>query len=279
MNQPASPAPSRILFVAAPGAARETTRALLAQAGHLVVEASSLGEAQRELSVAPERIEALSAGADDSIDRSCGGPELLARVRALLRQKSAHDRVRLARGELERLVTTDTLTGLYNRRGLLERLKIEIERYHRHRQPFALAMLDLDSFKPINDEHGHLFGDLVLRAIGERMLRSVRTLDTAARFGGDEFALILPQTDAAGAQRVCERILRAVSALEISHGGVSVRATMSLGLAFLPSEGIATAEELLDAADIALYRAKRAGRNRVALSAAWPAASAKPASA
>jgi len=216
------------------------------------------------------RVEALSAGADESITRPCAAAELLARARALLRLKATHDRIRLVQRDLERLVASDPLTGLHNRRSLLERLKQELERYSRYRQPLGLAMLDLDGFKPINDEHGHLFGDQVLRAVGETIMRSVRTLDVAARYGGDEFALIMPQTDAQGALRVCERLLRNVAALDVVHGQKSARISMSLGLAFYPGDGVASVEDLLRAADEALYRAKRAGRNRVCAVSAVP---------
>jgi two-component system cell cycle response regulator len=210
-----------------------------------------------------ERVEALSAGADESVSRPCAPDELLARVRALLRLKATHDRIRLVQRDLERLVASDPLTGLHNRRSLLDRLKQETERYARYRQPLALAMLDLDAFKPINDTYGHLFGDHVLRQVAETISHSVRTLDVAARYGGDEFAVILPQTEAQGALRVCERLLRNVSSLEVTQGKISVRVSLSLGLALYPGEGIASVEDLLRAADDALYRAKRSGRNRV----------------
>jgi two-component system cell cycle response regulator len=210
-----------------------------------------------------ERVEALSAGADESVSRPCAPDELLARVRALLRLKATHDRIRLVQRDLERLVASDPLTGLHNRRALLDRLKQETERYARYRQPLALAMLDLDGFKPINDTYGHLFGDHALRQVAETISRSVRTLDVAARYGGDEFAVILPQTEAQGALRVCERLLRNVSSLEVTQGKISVRVSLSLGLALYPGEGVASVEDLLRAADDALYRAKRSGRNRV----------------
>lgn len=299
----ASAEPARILLVGAPGPARDGDRALFAQAGLAVFEADSLKEARRQRSIEPdlylvdralpdgdglellklvksdsdgfvpvmiatagdtvERVEALSAGADESVSRPCADAELLARARSLLRLKATHDRARMVQRDLERLVASDPLTGLHNRRALLDRLKQEIERFSRYRQPLALAMLDLDGFKPINDEYGHLFGDQVLRSVGETIMRSVRTLDVAARYGGDEFAVVLPQTEAAGALRVCERLLRGVAAMEIPAGKTIVRVSLSLGLALYPGDGIVTVEDLLRAADDALYRAKRSGRNRV----------------
>ena len=219
---------------------------------------------------AAERVAALQAGADESISRPCDPSELLARVRALLRLKSTHDRIRSVQLELQRLVISDPLTGLYNRRALLDRLTQEFERVERHGSTVALAMLDLDAFKAINDQHGHLFGDQVLRAVGEAILGSVRALDIPARFGGDEFAVVLPHTDPAGALRVCERLLKNISALEPRHGEASATITVSLGLAFVPSEGIDTPEDLLRLADDALYRAKRSGKNRICAVSAVP---------
>ena len=297
------PQAARILLVQADADARGRDRALFEGADLVVLEAGTLQEAVEQLTLLPdlvlvdrtlpdgdglallarlkenvdeflpvivsspnapiERVAALQAGADESISRPCDPAELLARARALLRLKSTHDRVRAVQQELQRMVVSDPLTGLFNRRALLDRLKQEFERVGRYRSPMALAMIDLDSFKPINDEHGHLFGDTVLRAVGEAILRSVRALDIPARYGGDEFAVVLPQTDAGGAIRVCERLLKNIAALEPRHGQVTARLTVSLGLAFFPAEGIEATEDLLRAADDALYRAKRGGRNRL----------------
>ncbi len=302
MSQAAN-APARVLLVAAPGPARDADASLLARAGLAVFEAGTLREARLLGAVDPglylidralpdgdglalladvkaeadhflpalvacgsdaaERVQALAAGADDAISRPFLSDELLARVQALLRLKTTHDRARAVQRDLERLVASDPLTGLHNRRALLDRLKQELERYSRYRMPLALAMLDLDGFKPINDEHGHLFGDHVLRSVADAILRSVRTLDVPARYGGDEFALILPQTDGPGALRVCERVLRNVAALEIVQGQTRAKISMSLGLGIYPGDGVVTVEDLLRSADEALYRAKRAGRNRV----------------
>ncbi|MBS2026067.1 MAG: diguanylate cyclase [Deltaproteobacteria bacterium] len=212
---------------------------------------------------APERVQMLQAGADEVVDRRVEPDELLARARALLRLKSTHDKVRAVQRDLERLVVSDPLTGLFNRRALLDRLKQEFGRYGRTKLPLALAMVDLDGFKPINDMHGHLVGDRMLRDVSEALLSSIRTIDIAARYGGDEFALVFPQTDAPGAVRVCERIIRNVGAVAVPVEHGVARVTCSVGVAFFPESGIQAPEDLLRTADDALYRAKRLGRNRL----------------
>jgi diguanylate cyclase (GGDEF)-like protein len=210
-----------------------------------------------------ERVRGLQLGADDYLGRPCDPSELLARARALLRVKLTHDKIRKLQQSLEQLVVSDPLTGLNNRRFLMDRLEQEMQRADRHRVPLAFAMLDLDQFKPINDQFGHVVGDKVLVAVGNAISRCVRACDVASRYGGDEFAIILPQTPAEGALRVCERMLRAVGDLELRDPtGTLVRVTASLGLASYPAEDLETPEDLVRSADAALYGAKRSGRNR-----------------
>jgi two-component system, cell cycle response regulator len=210
-----------------------------------------------------ERVRGLQLGADDYVSRPCDPAELLARVRALLRTKQTHDRIRKLQSTLEQMVVNDPLTGLHNRRYLMDRLLQEMQRSDRHGEPLALAMLDLDSFKPINDQYGHVLGDKVLRAVGNAIAKSIRVSDIAARYGGDEFGVILPQTPPEGAMRVCERLLRAISELILQdETGKSCRVTASLGLAYYPADDVETPEDLVHSADGALYGAKRSGKNR-----------------
>ncbi len=209
-----------------------------------------------------ERVRGLQLGADDYIPRPCDPAEFLARARALLRTKQTHDRIRKLQMTLEQMVVSDPLTGLHNRRYLMDRLVQEMQRSDRHGEPLAFAMIDLDGFKPINDQFGHVLGDKVLRAVGNAISKSIRVSDVAARYGGDEFGIILPQTPAEGAMRVCERLLRAISELVLQDEGRTCRVTASLGLAYYPADDVDTPEDLVHSADGALYGAKRSGKNR-----------------
>ena len=168
------------------------------------------------------------------------------------------DRLREKNEELEELSVTDELTGLFNRRHLMETLASEVRRSDRHHHPFALLIADIDRFKDYNDRNGHLAGDAVLTRVGAILRECLRTVDLAARYGGEEFVAILPETPVEDALDVAERI-RADIAAEPFAGG---RVTVSLGVAEFPVHGRAS-EPLLAAADAALYRAKREGRNRV----------------
>ena len=173
----------------------------------------------------------------------------------------------LNRERLRRAGMTDGLTGVHNRRYFDHRSLIEFSQAVRHRYPLACLFLDIDHFKAINDGHGHLGGDEVLRQIGGLILRSLRTGDLAARYGGEEFVVLLPRTDLAGACEVAERIrLTVQDAPFVTPDSGTVSATLSVGLAMLPT-GAKSFTELLGAADRALYDAKRAGRNRTVAAA------------
>jgi diguanylate cyclase (GGDEF)-like protein/putative nucleotidyltransferase with HDIG domain len=156
----------------------------------------------------------------------------------------------------------DELTGLYNRRHFEERLKEEIGRHSRHGDMFSIFLLDLDNFKTYNDMYGHPAGDIVLNQIGKTMKGSVRSVDQAFRYGGDEFVVILPQTGIDDARVVAERVRKQIAG-EMEAKGVAV--TCSIGLASYPSDGVIPGE-LVTVADTALYYAKRTGGNRVYLS-------------
>ncbi len=165
-------------------------------------------------------------------------------------------------GELSNQAETDSLTGLANRRMFDERLDEEIDRARRHGTHLALVLVDLDDFKQVNDRYGHQAGDEVLRGAAGVLGSSLRELDLAARFGGEEFALILPGTTRAGARRVAEQVREAFALVAVDGpDGKPIHATASFGVAEFPAcPGI---DALIAAADSALYAAKRAGKNRV----------------
>ncbi len=160
-----------------------------------------------------------------------------------------------------RLVFRDPLTGLNNRAALDLALEREVEQASRLGTPMSLLILDTDGFKEVNDTHGHIVGDRVLRAIADALAKTVRNTDAIHRYGGDEFVVTLPSADAQGALCVAERIRTTVESLRITQGNVHIMASVSVGLAeHRPGEGFA---ELFQRADQALYRAKELGRNRV----------------
>jgi diguanylate cyclase (GGDEF)-like protein len=165
--------------------------------------------------------------------------------------------------ELELLATTDELTGLHNRRSLLQRLKFETARAKRFRTPLSAVMIDLDCFKKINDDYGHAAGDQVLANVGRLLRESVRVIDIPGRYGGEELCVILPNTPIEGACKFAET-LRAKIESQLHYSGVRVvPVTASLGVGSFDHMEIADAESLLRQADGALYRAKNSGRNRV----------------
>ena len=158
--------------------------------------------------------------------------------------------------------TTDSLTGLANRRTLDEELVLEWRRADRVGDSLAFVLLDLDDFKQVNDTHGHQAGDAVLRAVGEVLLGGVRQVDLAGRYGGEEFALILPETDLPGALKLAERLRVALETTSVElPAGKTLQVTASFGVAL--KDELASADELVAVADEALYAAKRAGKNRV----------------
>jgi diguanylate cyclase (GGDEF)-like protein len=166
--------------------------------------------------------------------------------------------------EVYQLVTHDALTELVNRRHFGERCDAAIDRALERRAPLCLAIVDVDLFKPINDRHGHIAGDAVLRQIAGHLRRAARRGDLAARIGGEEFALLLPDTGLDEAAVLAEQLRTAVAADRFILDGQRQPVTISIGLAALQA-GRANRSALLRAADLALYRAKDGGRNRICL--------------
>jgi two-component system cell cycle response regulator len=157
----------------------------------------------------------------------------------------------------------DPLTKLFNKRYLLDRLDSELKFARRHETSLSLLLIDLDHFKQLNDEHGHLAGDAVLSTLANVLARAVRNEDVVARFGGEELAIVLRAIPIEPAIGLGERLRRLVEQTVTPHQGKQLRATVSIGVAGSPSTKVDTVDQLIEAADQALYRAKRDGRNRV----------------
>ena len=169
---------------------------------------------------------------------------------------------RRARDAAIRLSTIDNLTGLFNRTFFFAAVEREIARSSRSGRGFCLLMMDLDELKQINDRHGHFFGDRVLRGVGDVIRSGGRRIDTAARYGGDEFVVLLPETDPTGAYVLAEKIRIDVADLRVDVAGSLIQPSISIGVVSYPDDG-RTSDELMIAADSSMYRSKRAGKNRV----------------
>ena len=184
---------------------------------------------------------------------------LLPSVTLAVARSRMYDRVR----ELQHLATVDSLTGLYNRRHFRETLDLEVHRARRQQQHLAAMLLDADGFKAVNDTFGHQAGDALLKDIADALRHTVRVFDTCARVGGDEFAVLMPGTDASAATLTGERIRRTLNALSLPKGpdGTSPKLCVSIGVAVLQSSG--SGEDVLADADRALYQAKKQGGDRV----------------
>lgn len=210
------------------------------------------------------RVEGLKIGADDYVCKPFDEGELIARVEAMLRIKKLNDHVVKARAKLEQLSVHDDLTGLYNYRYLHTRLSEEFKRAERYHDPLACIVIDIDRLQSMNEEASRGFGDTVIKAVAEVIRRSVREVDVVARFGGDEFLVVLPSTHFAGSVTVAERIWREVADRAfMAELGRSMHATLSVGVALYPSRDIRTKDALLRGADSALHQAKRDGGNRI----------------
>ena len=158
--------------------------------------------------------------------------------------------------------STDSLTGMYNKRFILNELETQIKIVRRNQRVFSIVMLDIDDFKAINDSYGHLAGDEYLKKIALTISRSLREQDTASRFGGEEFLLLLPETMIDGACKLAERIRQKIEKMKLDFQGHSIKSTISAGVTQYGPE-ISDAESFIRSVDIALYRSKNEGKNRV----------------
>ena len=207
-----------------------------------------------------------AAGADDFLSKPVVLLELQIRIAAMLRIRRLTEQLDAANKRLGELAHTDQLTGLANRRRFEQLFASEHERARRHHRPLAVLTLDIDHFKAVNDTYGHAVGDEVLKAVARSVAKTLRQTDWIARTGGEEFVVLAPESNPAGAVALGERLRRRVEGLTIDSGGVQLAKTISIGVAAWDGSGPVTADALLSASDDALYQAKEKGRNRVVLS-------------
>jgi two-component system, cell cycle response regulator len=212
---------------------------------------------------------ALELGVNDYITRPIDPHEMTARVVTQMRRRRYNEKLRRSVRETIELAVTDGLTGLYNRRYLDNHMAVLTERAKARGRPLSICMVDLDRFKAINDVHGHDAGDDVLRELSRRIRETVRGIDLACRYGGEEFIVVMPDTEPVLAEAVAERLRAAIETRPFTLDGraTTLTVTASLGLSTLVSPSD-TAQALLRRADEALYTAKRTGRNKVVAYAA-----------
>ncbi|MEA2951525.1 MAG: two-component system, cell cycle response regulator [Alphaproteobacteria bacterium] len=213
-------------------------------------------------------VRGLEIGVNDFLLRPVDKNELLARVRTQIRKKRYTERLRDNVQLSIEMAITDPLTGLYNRRYMESHLGSLVEQAASRGKPLTVLILDIDYFKAINDTHGHDAGDDVLREFSVRIRKSIRGIDLACRYGGEEFVIVMPETDMAVATMVAERLRRRIATepFPIQQGSSELEVTISAGISSLGTDD--SAAKILKRADQALYRAKRDGRNRVVPDAA-----------
>ncbi|HEY5522372.1 MAG TPA: diguanylate cyclase [Desulfuromonadaceae bacterium] len=210
-----------------------------------------------------QKIKGLEHGASDYITKPFDHEELVARVKVHLKIKKLQDELRCSNELLLELSNTDHLTGLFNRRYMMEALDKEVQRSIRKGGTLSMIMLDIDHFKLVNDGFGHLQGDVVIQKVALQLQKELRSYDCAARYGGEEFVAILPDSSLKDAVFVADRIRLAVLGTRFNGPLANLSLTVSLGVACLSKEHSLTVDGFIKLADDALYRAKANGRNRV----------------
>ncbi len=205
----------------------------------------------------------LDLGATDFISSPFVPLEFLARVRTQLRVRDMQEELLETNQKLQNLVEIDDLTGLFNMRSLYQKLEFEIERSKRFSRPVTVVMIDMDRFKSVNDGHDHLFGSYILSEVGKIIRSCTRTVDIPARYGGDEFLIVLSETPLSGIEFFCERLRKRVEDYVFAQGKDAIKLTLSIGFSTLDHNENVQPKELVRRADMALYEAKRQGRNRV----------------
>lgn len=208
-------------------------------------------------------VRGLESGADDYLTKPLNGRELIARVSSGMRILKLEEQLTQAKKQMEVLAMHDGLTGVLNRRAIEEQAEAEFSIARRKERPLSIILLDIDHFKRVNDTHGHKMGDKVLQQVAGVLSESLRKYDRLGRWGGEEFLLILPDTDLQGAMIVAERLRIQTAETNIPlENSEPFSVQISLGIA-TTNENFQTLAKFIDAADQALYKAKQSGRNRV----------------
>jgi diguanylate cyclase (GGDEF)-like protein len=210
-----------------------------------------------------DKVLGLDLGADDYITKPFHPAELLARIRAAKRIVDLQKELMESNRRLELLSITDGLTKLHNHRHFQDELGRAFEESERYHRPLSLVIADLDFFKKVNDTYGHAVGDEVLKAVSAILQQSTRSTDLAARYGGEEFTLLLPETNLDDALAFAEKVREIIESTPVGTQAGPLKVTVSLGVATVPHSKIHSCKELIVAADKALYRAKKNGRNQV----------------
>ena len=233
---------------------------------------------------AEDAVSRMETGLVDILVRPLTVPSLRSRLKAMQQVKEIHDQMDTERlelqkkleeerklreqltsinEELKKLSTTDGLTGLANYRYMTNWLATEFEIAMRYKLPLSAVMIDIDNFKQLNDRHGHPFGDFVLKGVSAIILDKSRKADFAARYGGDEFMVVLPNTPGTPAANLAKRIHKAIEGHLFDDGQHNARVTASLGISTFPCDAVTSSQALIDLADRSLYAAKSRGRNRI----------------
>ena len=223
-----------------------------------------------------DKIEGLRMGADDYLIKPFDIAELIARVRTMSHLKGMYKELNILNKRLTQLSVHDPLTGAYNRRYLVERIESEIKRSIRAKSTISSMIIDLDDFKPLNDNYSHLFGDAILQQVAKFLKQNIRQTDVLARYGGDEFFIITPDTDKKGASVLANKLLKKLDKTEFKAEKAKVKLKMSIGISSFDGKSIkrkivsnqllkSASKGLMKKTDKALYEAKKKGRNRLSV--------------
>ena len=209
-------------------------------------------------------VKGLSKGANDYLCKPYDSAELQVRLQVGKRMVEMQDKLNQTLVKLKELASHDALSGLLNRRSILESLSIEVKRTERQKELLAIGMCDIDHFKAINDTYGHVVGDDAIKEVSRRMKEALRDHDLVGRYGGEEFLIITPVDTESSASMLYKRIAQSISATPIISGELSISVTVSIGVTwYSPETDRQNITSLITRADEALYQAKNAGRNKV----------------